>query len=333
MKILIVGAGIIGSIYGWAYAEAGHEVIHWVRPGKAEKFKDGFKIDMYDVRKGHKRDYIGHYSIHVTETVRPEDGYELVVVPSKHYHLLNILKQITPQAGNTDYFLLTQNWDGTEAVDAIIPQSRYVYGDAKAGGMFEEGGTLVATIASVDIGQVNGRHDACLDKVVNLCKSAQVGVTLQPNILHYLWVQYAVTGGLWPALIKAGSLEAVFANRQIGEQGVLAARECLEVVTRRGVDLKKYPEIGFVKLPIWLAIMLLRWNFRRNESMQRYTSHAAGVGSLQETKVFHTNILKTADEFGFNTTYLRSLGTYLRSLRNVSRYGSPFCRRDILSLI
>jgi len=300
MKILIVGAGIIGSIYGWAYAEAGHEVIHWVRPGKAEKFKDGFKIDMYDVRKGHKRDYIGHYSIHVTETVRPEDGYELVVVPSKHYHLLNILKQITPQAGNTDYFLLTQNWDGTEAVDAIIPQSRYVYGDAKAGGMFEEGGTLVATIASVDIGQVNGRHDACLDKVVNLCKSAQVGVTLQPNILHYLWVQYAVTGGLWPALIKAGSLEAVFANRQIGEQGVRAVRECLEVVTRRGVNLKKYPEtkmyMNSSPIGLWIAGQVIKFMFRFNKLVQRSSLH--GLEDIEEVKAFYYDLLNTGRKLG-----------------------------------
>jgi 2-dehydropantoate 2-reductase len=35
MKILIVGAGIIGSIYGWALANVGHSVTHFVRRGKA----------------------------------------------------------------------------------------------------------------------------------------------------------------------------------------------------------------------------------------------------------------------------------------------------------
>jgi 2-dehydropantoate 2-reductase len=300
MKTLVVGAGIIGSIYGWAYTGAGHEVFHLVRPGKAEKFKDGFKVDMYDVRKGHKKDYIGHYPIRVTEIVKPEDGYELVIVPSKHYHLLDILNQIVPQAGNADYLLLTQNWDGTEEVDAIIPQSRYVYGDAKAGGMFEKDGTLIATIASVDIGQVNGRHDPCLDKVVALCKSAQVGVTVQPNILHYLWVQYAITGGLWPALIKAGSLEAVFANRQIGEQGVRAARECLEVITRRGVDLKKYPEtkmyMNSSPIGLWIAGQVIKFMFRFNKLVQRSSLH--GTGDIEEVKAFYYDLLNTGRKLG-----------------------------------
>ena len=94
MKTLIVGAGIIGSIHGWAFAEAGHEVLHLVRSGKSAQYVDGINIDMYDVRKGHKRDFIGCYPIRLTETLQPTDGYELVIVPTKHYHLLETLSKL-----------------------------------------------------------------------------------------------------------------------------------------------------------------------------------------------------------------------------------------------
>ena len=299
MKLLIVGAGIIGSIYGWALAEARHDVTHLVRPGKAGKFTDGFDIDMYDVRKNHKRDYTGHYAIRVTEAVQPADGYELVIVPTKHYQLIDTLKQLVPQMGDADYFLLTQNWDGTDAIDAILPPDRYVYGDAKAGGKFE-GNALIATIASVDIGQVNGRHDACLDKVIELCHSAQIGVTVQENILHYLWVQYALTGGLWPALVKAGSFEAVLNNRQIGEQGIRAAQECLEVVARRGVDLKQYPETKMYMsnspIAMWIANLTIKVMFRFNKLVQRSSAH--GLGDAQEVKAFYYDLLNTGRQLG-----------------------------------
>ncbi len=299
MKTLIVGAGIIGTIYGWAFAEAGHEVVHLVRPGKAAQFRNGFKIDMYDVRKGHKRDFLGHYPLRVTETVQPSDGYELAIVPTKHYRLLETLKQLVPLTGNANYWLLTQNWDGCEAIGAILPPSRYVFGDAKAGGKFE-GETLIATIASADIGQVGGRHDACLDRVIALCNSAQVEITVQENILHYLWVQYAITGGLWPALVKAGSFEAIFANRQIGEQGVRAARECLEVVTRRGVDLKKYPETKMYQntapVGMWLAGLVLKALFRFNKLVQRSSLH--GLCDAEEVRAFYYDLLNTGRSLG-----------------------------------
>ena len=319
MKILIVGAGIIGTTYGWAFAEAGHEVIHLVRPGKAAKFADGFAIDMYDVRKGHKRDFVGHYPICVTEALDPSDGYELVIVPTKHYHLIDTLKQIVPQVGNADFLLLTQNWDGTEEIDAILPQSRYVFGDAKAGGKFDEN-KLIATIASVDIGQVGGRRDASLDKVIALCESAQVAFTVHENILHYLWVQYAITGGLWPALVKAGSLEAVFSNRQIGEQGIRAVREALEVVVRRGVDLAKFPETKMYMnnspFGMWIAGVVVKAMFRFNKLVQRSSAH--GLSDIEEVKAFYYDLLNSGRTLNVAMPALNAFETDIKNFEGSS---------------
>ena len=319
MKILIVGAGIIGTTYGWAFAGAGHEVIHLVRPGKAAKFADGFAIDMYDVRKGHKRDFVGHYPICVTEALDPSDGYELVIVPTKHYHLIDTLMQIAPQAGNADFLLLTQNWDGTEEIDAILPQSRYVFGDAKAGGKFDEN-KLIATIASVDIGQVGGRRDASLDKVIALCESAQVAFTVHENILHYLWVQYAITGGLWPALVKAGSLEAVLSNRQIGEQGIRAVREALEVVVHRGVDLAKFPETKMYMnnspFGMWIAGVVVKAMFRFNKLVQRSSAH--GLSDIEEVKAFYYDLLNSGRTLNVAMPALNAFETDIKNFEGSS---------------
>lgn len=299
MKILIVGAGIVGTIYGWAFAEAGHEVTHLVRPGRAGMYPDGIKIDMYDVRKGHKKNYLGHYPIRLTETVPPSAGFDLLVIPTKHYSLLETLQQVLPQTGPIDTFLLTQNWAGTATINALLPPSHCVYGDASAGGKFE-GNTLIATIASVAAGQVNGRHDACLDKVIALCRSAQVGLELPPNILHYLWVQYAITGGLWPALVKTGSLSAALDNRQVGEQAFLAVRECLEIVARRGVDLQQYPQTKMYAkaspIAMQIAGLALKFMFRFNKLVQRSSAH--GLGDPREVQTFYYDLLNTGRQLG-----------------------------------
>lgn len=316
MKTLIIGAGIIGSIYGWAFAQAGHEVTHLVRPGKAAKFSEGIEIDMYDVRKGHKRDFLGHYAIRVTETLTPSDGYDLVIVPTKHYHLLETLKQIVPQAGNADFWLLTQNWDGTEEIDAILSPMRYVFGDAKAGGKFE-GNTLIATIASVDIGQVGGRHDACLEKVLALCKSAQVAVTVHEDILHYLWVQYAITGGLWPGLVKAGSLPAVLENRAIGEQSLRAVRESLEVIARRGVDLTKFPDtkmyMGNSRIGLWIAGTVIKIMFRYNKLVQRSSAH--GLADIEEVRAFYYDLLNSGGKLNVAMPALKAFETDIQNFK------------------
>ena len=299
MKVLIVGTGIIGTIYGWAFAEAGHEVVHLVRPGRAGQTANSIPMDVYDTRKGHKRDYLGDYAIRVTETLRPEEGWDLVVVPTKHYRLIETLAQLVPQTGNADYWLLTQNWEGTSAIDALLPPARYVFGDAKAGGAFQNG-VLVSTLASVDIGQVEGRQTDCLKKVMALCRSADIPATVHANILHYLWVQYAITGGLWPALVRAGSLPAVLKDRRLGEQGICAARECLEVVAKRGVELKKYPEtkmyLNSSPIGLWVAGLVIRAMFRFDKLVIRSSLHGLGDGT--EVKVFFDDLVNTGQQLG-----------------------------------
>ena len=49
MRTLIVGAGVIGVIYGWVLSQADVDVTHFVCPDKKEQFKDGITLDLSDV--------------------------------------------------------------------------------------------------------------------------------------------------------------------------------------------------------------------------------------------------------------------------------------------
>src|ERR1044071_1369480 len=82
MKTLIVGTGIIGVIYGWALAGAGIDVTHFVRKGKKDQFRDGVNLDLLDERKGHLKYNVTKYAIQCVEEISPDDGYELIIVPT-----------------------------------------------------------------------------------------------------------------------------------------------------------------------------------------------------------------------------------------------------------
>jgi 2-dehydropantoate 2-reductase len=300
MKTLIVGAGIIGTIYGWALAEAGHDITHLVRPGRVAQYKGSIRMDMLDNRKGHKRDYIGHYALKVTETIQVSDAYELVIIPTKPYQLIEALKQLVPLAGDADYLLLTQNWHGTAEIDAILPQSRYVFGDAKAGGAFQNGVLVSTLFDSLDLGQVDGAQGEPLKKMATLFESTGIKVVQQKNILHYIWVQYAINAGWWPAVVRAGSLAGVLGNSKIGDLGFRAVKECLDVVVCRGVNLKQYPEAilyantsAITRMVAGVAIRLM---FRFNKSVTRSSLHA--LGDPREIKTSFDDLLNSGKEYG-----------------------------------
>jgi 2-dehydropantoate 2-reductase len=300
MKILVVGAGIIGTIFGWALTDEGHDVTHFVRKGKAGNFPNGAQIDMLENRKG-KKNFIGKYDIKLTETLSPVDGYEVVIVPTKPYQLLEVLKQIVPLTGNADYLLLTQNWNGTAEIDAILPQSRYIFGDAHAGGVWKDG-LLIATIMNdIILGQVDGKRGVLLQKFVQLFEGIKMKVVIPENILHYIWVQYAINAGLWTGLVRTGDLQKLLSDSVNGPLSLKSVKECLDVAARRGIDLKKYPDSQMYmntdsKIGALIAGTIVRMMFKFNKSVQRASAH--GLGDPIEIKSAYYALLDSGNELG-----------------------------------
>jgi 2-dehydropantoate 2-reductase len=234
--------------------------------------RDGLPVDMLDLRKGRKRHFHGVYKLAAKESVSPADGFELVIVPVKHYALAKTLEEVVPAAGRAEFLLLTQNWHGTAEIDPILPRTRYIYGDAKAGGSFSAG-ILVAALKAIDIGPPEGELSTLAANVAAIFRSAAIPANLRSDMLHYLWVQYAITGGPWAALVQAGSFEALLSDRKTGPAALAAAPECLEVVRRRGVDLASYPEakpfLGNSVLSRQALGWTMKWMFRHNEYVKR----------------------------------------------------------------
>jgi 2-dehydropantoate 2-reductase len=309
MHVFVVGAGIIGSIYGWALAESGHHVVHLVRSGRAAAFRDGLPLDVFDRRKGHKRNFRGLYRLHAVETVSPRDTFELVIVPVKHYALVQTLKEVVPRLGDAEFLLLTQNWRGTNDIDPILPRKRYIYGDAKAGGAFSEG-TLVAALKTIDIGSQEGEPSPLARKVEALFASADVQAGLHSDMLHYLWVQYAMTAGPWAALVQAGSFDAMLNNRDATLAALKAGCECLQVVRRRGVDLSRYAEtrpfLTNSALRRRINVWFMRRMFRHDEYTKRCSAHA--LGDPVEIRTFYDDLIAAGHDLGVSMPVMESYG-------------------------
>jgi 2-dehydropantoate 2-reductase len=306
MKVLIVGAGVIGSIYGWAFSEAGHSITHLVRPRRANQYNNGITIDLMDRRKGYKKWFKGFYNIQVTENNTANIDYDIIIVPVKHYVIEDTLKQLIPLMPKADYLLLTQNWNGTAGIDNILSIDKCVFGDAKAGGSFQDN-KLVGTIYAIDIGIIGSKENESLIKVKNLFLSAGIKTTIQDNILHYLWVQYALNGGAWPALIQAGSLKALLKNPQLVKSSILAIKECLNILIARGVEIKKFNEtdIYITNSPLKKIIgLLLMKLFLNSKYVQRNSAHA--LADPKEIKTFYYDLIGTGNNLGVEMPVMKS---------------------------
>jgi 2-dehydropantoate 2-reductase len=314
MKTLIVGAGIIGVIYGWALSQAGVDVTHFVRKGKKDQFKDGVALDVLDERKGHPKNNIAQYALKCVEDISPSDGYELIIVPTNAYQTEEALKALVPISGQATFLVFSGNWEGTEFIDCLLPRERYLLGYADGGGTIRDGVYWTNLGGEVHLGEVDGKPTDKLEKVKALFAQADIQSDVQENIVHWLWVHNAGVIGFAAGFAKHRDIQAYLKDGQLLRQCILSTRELYQLCERRGVDLKQYPETGFLNFPVWLVTILLRWNFRRNESMQRFTAHAASDGSLQETKAYYVSMMKTVGELGLALPNTQALGVYLQKV-------------------
>ncbi|MCL5996172.1 MAG: hypothetical protein M1546_08955 [Chloroflexi bacterium] len=301
-------------IYGWALSAAGVDVTHFVRKGKQAQFKDGVTLDLLDERKGHPQKNIARYALKCVEAVTPSDGYELIIVPTNAQQTEDALKMLVPVSGQATFLIFSSNWDGVAFIDQLLPRDRYLMGYPDGGGTIREGVYWTNLGGEVHLGEVDGQPAAKLEKVKALFARADIKPDVQGNILHWLWVHNAGVIGFAAGFAKRRDMQAYLKDGALLRECILSTKELYELCRLRGVDLKQYPEVGYMNLPVWLVMLLLRWNFRRNESMQRFTAHAASQGSLQETKAHYVSMMKTASELGFDMPHTQALGTYLQDV-------------------
>jgi ketopantoate reductase len=312
MKTLIVGSGIIGVIYGWALAQAGTDVTHFVRKGKKEQFQDGVNLDILDERKGHPKYNITKYMLKCVEEISPADGYELIIVPTNMHQTEDALRTLVPVSGKAIFLILSGNWEGTECLDQLLPRERYLLGYADGGGTLRNGSYWTNLGAEIHIGEVDGKPSQKLEKVKALFARADMKPDVQDNIVHWLWQHAASAIGFAMGFAKHGDIKTFLDDKELVQQCVLSTKELYKLCALRGVDLKKFPEAGFINFPNWLVTILVRWNIGHREAAQRYSAHGASAGSQQETKLYYTGVMKAANELGFEMPYTKALRTYLR---------------------
>jgi hypothetical protein len=127
--------------------------------------------------------------------------------------------------------------------------------------------------------------------------------------LHFIWIQYAINAGLWTGLVRAGGLDEVLRDSVNGPLSLRSVKECLDVVAKRGVDLKKHPETKMFmntgsKIGGMIVGFAMRILFKFNKSVQRASAHA--LGDPREIKTAYDNLMRTGTELDVDMSVMRS---------------------------
>ncbi len=318
MRTLIVGTGIIGTIYGWALKEAGADVSHFVRSPRPDIQKDGINIDILDERKGFKKYNPCHYSPTILEKLDKEMTFDLVIVPTNWYQTEAALRELVPQLKDSFFLLMTSNWTGTAMFDEILRRDQYILGYPDGGGTVREGVYWTNIGPEIHIARATKENQRGFELVQEVFGKASIKMDVQDSMLQWLWVHNAGSTAISLAFQKYRNTEKYLSDKKLLRQSFLATRECLDLCEKRGAYSNKYPEIAAFKWPLWLLIPMFRFNFRHNESMKRYTAHGEKM-PLEDIMSNYRDILQTSKDLQVEMPFFQQLG---EQILNEARAGA-----------
>ena len=306
MRVLIIGRGVVGTIYGWALSKAGIDVTHVVRK---EGLPDTDTLDLLDLRPGYAKNARVSYAPKTVRQISPSGGFDLVIVATKHYQAAQAIQQYLPGASGATFLLFTANWDGPGEIDQLLPRSSILWGYAAASGGPDDRGTLIVTVnPTVRFGMLEGSDPEKFAAVTELFQKAGFRLDIKPNIIEWLWVHHAINAGGIGICLWAGGIAEATRSFTTLRLGALAAREALDVVAARGVDLERYPDARSVlHTPAWLAGPAYMYAIRFTEKGRRLLRASHFTHSPEEMKRYYFDVLNTGESLGVAIPHLSSL--------------------------
>jgi ketopantoate reductase len=287
-------------------SKAGVDVTHVVRK---EGLPDADTLDLLDLRQGYSKNTRVSYAPKTVAQISPADGFNLVIVATKHYQVVQAIRQYLPGASGATFLLFTANWDGLAEIDRLLPRFSILWGYAASSGGSDDQGILVATVnLTVRLGMLDGSNLEKFKAVTELFQRASFTLDIKPNIIEWLWVHHAINAGGIGICLWAGGIAEATRSFTTLRLGTLATREALDVVAARGVDLTRYSDARSVlNTPVWLASLAVIYGVRFTKKGRRLLRASHFTHSPEEMKGYYFDVLNTGESLGVAMPHLSSL--------------------------
>ena len=262
MKILMIGRGVISTIYGWTLEQAGHEVEFFVRPGRAAAYEAAVNLDLVDARRRPWGERVSEsWPVRYREELPADHDFDLILVSLPHHRLTDAASFLAPLIGAATVLVFGNIW--AEPLDAIepLPANQVAWGSPGAGGGFGADGVLRGLLSSWVVFGSLGHAPAQREQAARQAfRSAGFRIREQPDIRGWLWLHFISNAGLHSQGMRVGALADLLGSTGDLREALLATRELLPLLEARGIDLRRHRRgVLPFRAPTWLTAPALSW--------------------------------------------------------------------------
>ena len=272
MKIMILGLGVIGTTYAYAFQKAGFETEHLIREQKRDACPKEISVKLLDGRRMPKReDVCDTYTVRLAQ---PDSLYDLILVSVSGDRLKEAVQTLNSNRISGTIFVCNGVKEGRSELDAILQGRKYLLGYPVAGGQLDMENARMDCVL-FDHVMLEREEKAAVDNyadIVSLFENAGIKTECPHDMLEWIWLHMAINAGVITAAATAGSIadSAAAARVLMGSasalrRAILVIRECVKIVEARGVDLRNYKtDLLPYRLPAALSGYIMKQMFKTN---------------------------------------------------------------------
>lgn len=319
MRMLILGAGVIGATYAWQLAEAGHDVSVFVRKEKKAAYEqDGIAIQCRDERRKPGQQAETIFRPPFVSDFSGTDAYGLIVVCVRSNQLDEILPLLAEKAGTTDILFFQNNWWGDEVIGHWLTASQVFFGFSRLVGGWRDGQSIRAAIfdgagQSTMLGEKDGQMTPRLEAVRDAFQRAGLKPEISADILGWLMAHYVEYLGPVGNILKVGSAARFAASSDLVRDAILATREGLDVCRARGLDVNKSAPLNLrmFSLPMAVITPIGKLQYGSANIQQFFEENIAhGMGEIAAQ---YFDVIHEGRRLGVSMPHLEDLEPYIRN--------------------
>jgi 2-dehydropantoate 2-reductase len=254
VRILIFGAGVIGSLYGAMLAEAGYDVSVYARGRRLESLtQDGL---LYK-RKGKIR----KAPVRVLSKLEEEDCYDLILLTVRENQLHAALEELRQNSSPT-IVTMVNSLETYDQWEAICGEGRIIPAFPGAGGGFD-GNVLDAAltprlIQPTTIGKTGGRERA----LARVLHRAKIPCQIVPDMHAWQLCHLAMVVPIADAYYEAADPEHAGREAALMRKTAKQIRDNLDAIAARKIRLSPGKMQAFRLLPTPLVGWILGFVFQ-----------------------------------------------------------------------
>lgn len=275
-RILVYGAGVLGSLYAGKLHQAGYDVTLLARGQRLAELREHGLILVEDGTGMTDR-----IPVPLADHLAPEDAYDLVLVVMRKNQLPAVLPALAENRRTPNVLFMTNNAAGPQPLVAALGRERVLLGFPGAGGQREEGVVryrMASSVQPTTLGELDGQASPRLAQITRVFQDAGLPVKISANMDAWLKTHVALVSPIANAIYLAGGSNYRLARTRDGlVLLVRAVKEGLRVLDALNIPITpaRYRVLAWVPEPLLVTALQKRMALPGVELVLTHHANAA----------------------------------------------------------